>query len=114
MTCEGVGCDLLLDVRVPADLVLFLGASSSSSSACSLSRFEEGLPGTSAGLRASSKTSGLAFVNASTKSCMAPLNLNFSSWSCVRHAGHFPSLFRHLRMHSEQNVCEQEVIIGVV
>jgi hypothetical protein len=101
-------------VRVvrPEDLVLFvIGLSSTICSIASRLRFGDTV---SIGRLANSKICGLAVVKASTSSSIAQLDLNFSSWSVALQAGHRPSLFRHLRMHIEQNVCEQEVIIGVL
>ena len=102
------------EVRVvrPEDLVLFvIGLPSTICSIVSRFRFGDTM---SIGCLANSNTCDLAFVKASTSSSMAQLDLNFSSWSVALQAGHRPSLFRHLRMHIEQNVCEQEVIIGVL
>lgn len=56
---------------------------------------------------------GLAIWNTSTSSSTVQFLLSLSSWSGARHKGHFPSVVRQRRMHKEQKVCEQDVIIGV-
>jgi hypothetical protein len=54
------------------------------------------------------------FVNASTASSIAQLLRSFISCSAALHIGHLPSLESALRIQSEQKVCEQEVIMGVL
>lgn len=65
-----------------------------------------------AGRFANSSILSLDLLNASTDPRIAPFLRNFDSWSWARHSGHFESAARALRMHSEQNVWEQLVIMG--
>lgn len=71
-----------------------------------------GVVAAAAGRRASSSMAGLAWTNDSQTSRMARLCRSFDSWSVVRHKGHLPSVFKALRMQSEQKVWEQDVIMG--
>ncbi len=99
--------DILVDVRDR----LTLG---SSSVLCSAARrfAETDLVAGSIGVFATASRVFLDSQKASTASLSAQFPLNFDSWSAARHTGHFPSVERHRRIHSEQNVWLQDVIMG--
>ena len=64
--------------------------------------------------RASASAAGLAAMKESVTSCIATFRRNCGSCIVVLHVGHFPSVTMHLRMHREQKVWKQEVMIALV
>lgn len=101
------------DNRVDSLVLLLVGPTFAESSGFFLLGVATGAAASTAvGRRARSSIAPLETTKVSTTSLIAQFPLNFDSWSVARHKGHFPSVFRALRMQREQKVWEQEVMTG--